>query len=41
MAGVYGKYYEEIFGTHFYQILWCLNCDGNRFVVARVLYKSV
>jgi hypothetical protein len=21
MAGAYGKYYEEIFGTHFYQTL--------------------
>jgi hypothetical protein len=34
MAGAHGKYYEEIFGTHFYQTLKCLNCDGDRFVVA-------
>jgi hypothetical protein len=41
MAGAYGKYYEEIFGTHIYLTLWCLNCDGDQFVVAWVLHKSV
>ena len=41
MAGAYDKYYEEIFGTHFYQALQYLNCDGDRFVVAWILYKSV
>ena len=41
MAGAYGKYDEEIFGTCFYQILQCLNCDGDRFVMAWVLYTSV
>jgi hypothetical protein len=39
MAGAYGKYYEEIFGTHFYQTLLCLNCEGYRSVEACVLYK--
>jgi hypothetical protein len=34
MAGAYAKYYEEIFGIHFYQTIECLNCDGDRFVVA-------
>jgi hypothetical protein len=41
MAGAYGKYYVEIFGTYFYQTFQCLNCDGDRFVVAWVIYKSV
>jgi hypothetical protein len=41
MAGAYGKYYEEIFRKHFYQTLYYLNCDGDRFIVAWVLYKSV
>jgi hypothetical protein len=41
MAGTYGKYYEEIFGTHFYETLLSLNCDGGRFVIAWILYKFV
>ena len=38
MAGACAQYYEEIFGTHFYQTFLCLNCDGDRFVVAWILY---
>jgi hypothetical protein len=41
MAGAYGIYYTEIFGTHFYRILSYLNFDGDRFVVAWVLYESL
>ena len=38
MAGAHGQYYEEIFGTHIYQTLLCLNFDGDRFQVAWILY---
>jgi hypothetical protein len=38
MAGACAQYYEEIFVTHFYQTFLCLNCDGDRFVVAWILY---
>jgi hypothetical protein len=40
MAWAYGKY-EEIFGTHFHKTRKCLNCGGDRYLVAWVLYKSV
>jgi hypothetical protein len=34
LAGACGQYYEEIFGTHFYHTLLCLNFEGDRFVIA-------